>query len=186
MRGAWIMQTVLGAPVPQPPPGVDADLKEGPDPTRPLSVRERLEHHRINPSCASCHQVMDPLGFAMENFDLLGRWREVDAGQRINAVDRLGDGTPVEGVNGLRRALKARADNFVTNVSEKLLQYALGRRLESYDQPAVRRIVEETRKDRHTINSMVLAVVRSTPFQMRTHLPVDVKVQTAQATPIAH
>ena len=175
MRGAWIMETLLGAPVPQPPPGVDADLKEGPDPSRPLSVRERLEHHRINPSCASCHQVMDPLGFALENFDLLGRWRDVDAGQPINASDRLGDGTPVEGVNGLRRALKGRADNFVTNVSEKLLQYALGRRLEAYDQPAVRRIVEETRKDHHTINALVLAVVRSSPFQMRTRSPADVK-----------
>lgn len=175
MRGAWIMQTLLGAPVPQPPPGVDADLKEGPDPSRPLSVRERLEHHRTSPSCASCHQVMDPLGFALENFDLLGRWREDDAGQRINAADRLGDGTPVDGVNGLRRALKARADNFVTNVSEKLLQYALGRRLESYDQPAVRRIVAETRKDRHTLDALVAAVVRSSPFQMRTQLPVEAR-----------
>ena len=118
---------------------------------------------------------MDPLGFALENFDLLGRWREVDAGQRINAADRLGDGTPVDGVNGLRRALKARADNFVTNVSEKLLQYALGRRLEHYDQPAVRRIVAETRKDRHTLDALVAAVVRSSPFQMRTQVPVEAK-----------
>ena len=175
MRGAWILQTLLGAPVPQPPPGVDADLKEVPDASRSHTVRERLELHRANASCAACHQVMDPLGFAMENFDLLGRWRDTEAGQPINATDRLNDGSPVQGITGLRRALQQRTESFVTNVSERLLQYALGRRLEPYDQPAVRRIVEQTRKDRHSIDSLVLAVVRSTPFQMRTQLPVDAK-----------
>jgi hypothetical protein len=172
MRGVWVMQTLLGASVPQPPPGVEADLKEGPEGTPPTSVRERLEGHRANPSCASCHQVMDPIGFAMENFDLVGRWRDEDGGQPVNARDKLGDGTPVNGVADLRRMLLSHSDEFLTSFSERLLQYALGRRLEYYDQPAVRRIVEESRKERHTLPALVLAVVRSAPFQMRVQQPV--------------
>ena len=138
--------------------------------SRPLTVRERLEKHRTNPTCASCHQVMDPIGFAMENFDLIGRWRDTDGGTPINARDQLADGTPVDGIADLRRVLVSHADDFVTNVSEKLLQYALGRRLEYYDQPAVRRIVEESRQDHYTLSSLVLAVVRSAPFQQRMQL----------------
>jgi hypothetical protein len=132
-----------------------------------MSVRERLEKHRANPTCASCHQVMDPIGFAMENFDLVGRWRTEDGGVPVNARDRMGDGTPLNGVADLRRALLAHSDEFVTSVSERLLQYALGRRLEYYDQPAVRRIVEQSRKEGYTLPALVQAVVRSAPFQMR-------------------
>jgi hypothetical protein len=167
MRGAWVMETLLGAPVPQPPPGVEADLKESPDMSHPMTVRERLEKHRSNPSCAACHQVMDPIGFAMENFDLIGRWRDEDGGAPINATDRLGDGTPVTGVADLRRALLTHSDEFVNNVAAKLLQYALGRRLEYYDQPAVRSIVAAARQDRQSISALLQAVVGSAPFQMR-------------------
>ena len=171
MRGVWVMQTLLGASVPQPPPGVEADLKESPEGTQPMSVRERLEKHRVNPTCASCHQVMDPIGYAMENFDLVGRWRDEDSGQPVNAQDKLGDGTPVNGVGDLRKMLLSHSDEFLTSFSERLLQYALGRRLEYYDQPAVRHIVEESRKEHHTLSALVLAVVRSTPFQMRVQQP---------------
>ncbi len=180
MRGAWVMETLLGAPVPQPPPGVEADLKESPDMSHPMTVRARLELHRANPSCASCHQVMDPIGFAMENFDLIGRWRDTDGGAPINASDRMGDGTSVNGIGDLRRALLSHSDEFVTNVGAKLLQYALGRRLEYYDQPAVRGIVEASRKDRHSIASLVQGVVSSAPFQMRVRQPVQV---TKEMTP---
>jgi hypothetical protein len=185
VRGAWVMQTLLGAPVPQPPPGVEADLKEGEVDSRPMSVRERLEKHRSNPTCASCHQVMDPIGFAMENFDLIGRWRDEEGGMPVNARDTLVDGTQVNGVDDLRRALLSHSDEFVTSVSERLLQYALGRRLEYYDQPAVRRIVEESRGDRHTLTSLVLAVVRSAPFQMRVQQPAAVPDVRQASIPLA-
>jgi len=125
----------------------------------------------VNPTCASCHQVMDPIGYAMENFDLVGRWRDEDSGQPVNAQDKLGDGTPVNGVGDLRKMLLSHSDEFLTSFSERLLQYALGRRLEYYDQPAVRHIVEESRKEHHTLSALVLAVVRSTPFQMRVQQP---------------
>ncbi|MEO8308900.1 MAG: DUF1592 domain-containing protein [Pseudomonadota bacterium] len=171
MRGAWVMQTLLGAPVPQPPPGVEADLKEVVDSPRPLSVRERLEKHRSNPSCAACHQIMDPIGYSMENFDLIGRWRDTDGGMPINTHDQMGDGTPLSGVGDLRRVLLSHSDDFVTSISERLLQYALGRRLEYYDQPAVRRIVADSRSEHQTLASLVLGVVRSAPFQMRVQQP---------------
>jgi mono/diheme cytochrome c family protein len=167
MRGAWVMETLLGSPVPAPPPGVEADLKENAQGARPMSVRERLEKHRENPTCASCHQLMDPIGFAMENFDLLGRWRDSDSGVPVNARAELGDGTPVNGVNDLRTVLLSHSDEFVTSISERLLQYALGRRLEYFDQPAVRRIVADAGKENHTLTALVQAVVRSAPFQMR-------------------
>lgn len=148
-----------------------------------MSVRERLEQHRSNPTCASCHQVMDPIGFALENFDLIGRWRDEDGGMPVNARDQLGDGTPVNGVADLRRALLGHADEFVTSISERLLQYALGRRLEYYDQPAVRGIVEESRRDRHTLASLILAVVRSAPFQNRVQRPAEPDTRQAWAAP---
>lgn len=168
IRGAWVMESLLGAPVPQPPPGVETDLTEDPNATKATSVRERLEMHRANPTCASCHQIMDPIGFSLENFDLIGRWRHMDAGMPVNTKDQLADGTAVNGVGDLRAALLSRADSFVTNVSEKLLKYALGRRLEHYDQPAVRKIVEDSRRDGYRFTSLVLGVVNSVPFQMRT------------------
>jgi hypothetical protein len=168
MRGQWVLTTLLGATVPNPPPGVEADLKEGTDKdARPLSVRERLEKHRLNPTCASCHGIMDPIGFALENFDLIGRWRNLDGGLPVNARDELGDGTKVNGVADLRKVLLSHSDEFLTSASAKLLQYAIGRRLEAYDQPAVRRIVEDSRRDGHTVASLVQAVVKSAPFQMR-------------------
>jgi hypothetical protein len=167
IRGAWVLENLLGAPAPRPPPGVEADLKEDADASKPTSVRERLERHRANPTCASCHQIMDPIGFSLENFDLIGRWRDTDGGMPVNSKDRLVDGTPVNGVNDLRHALLARSDAFVTSASEKLLTYALGRRLEHFDQPAVREIVRDARDDDYRFASLVLGVVNSVPFQMK-------------------
>ncbi len=172
-RGAWVMETLFGAPVPQPPPGVDQSLKEDPSLARPLSVRERLELHRANPNCAACHQIMDPIGFSLEHFDLDGRWRELDGNTPIDSTGKLVDGTQLSGVNDLRAALLARSDSFVTSMIEKMLTYALGRRIESYDQPSIRQILREAKRADYRFSAIVLGIVRSVPFRMR-GTPADV------------
>jgi len=167
IRGAWIVENLLGAPVPQPPPGVETNLE--PDTAaRPTSLRERLEIHRANPNCASCHEIMDPIGFTLENFDLVGRWRERDGEVPIDASGTLVDGTRLDGPHDLRRALLDRSESFVTGLIERLLTYALGRHLEHYDQPAVRTILREARANDYRFSSIVLGIARSVPFQMRT------------------
>jgi len=168
LRGKWLLENVLGAPPPDPPPDVPA-LDENDEPgLEPRSVRERLERHRANPACASCHKVMDPLGFALENFDAIGRWREVsDAGTPIDATGTLNDGTPVDGPGTLRRAFVDRGENFVTTVTERVLTYALGRGLEFYDAPAVRRIVKEAGQEGYSWSAVLAGVAGSKPFQMR-------------------
>jgi hypothetical protein len=137
--------------------------------SRPASVRERLELHRQNAVCASCHASMDPLGFALENFDGIGRWRESETGNPIDASGALPDGTKFEGPAALRQLLLSRREQFVTAVTEKLLTYALGRGLESYDPPAVRQILRAATPD-YRWSSIILGIVTSTPFQMRTAL----------------
>ena len=134
LRGKWLLENVLGTPPPDPPPDVPAREEYDEPGLEPRSVRERLEQHRANPACASCHKVMDPLGFALENFDAIGRWRdESDAGTPIDATGTLNDGTPVDGPATLRQAFVERGENFVTTITEKMLTYALGRGLEYYD-----------------------------------------------------
>jgi hypothetical protein len=167
MRGSWVLETLLGAPPPRPPPGVEADLKEEPNAAQPKSVRDRLELHRENPTCASCHQIMDPIGFALENFDLIGRWREKDGAVPVDSSGTLIDGTRIDGAQDLRRMLLDHSDSFVTSASEKLLTYALGRRIEYFDQPSVRRIVSDARREDYRFSSLVLGVVESVPFQMK-------------------
>ena len=172
VRGKWLLENILGAPPPPPPADVPAlDENEGAE--APRSVRERLEQHRANPVCASCHQAMDPLGFALENFDGIGRWRAVsEAGTPIDASGVLVDGTPVDGPASLREALLERPDDFVTTVTEKLLTYALGRGIEYYDAPAIRQIVARAAADGYRWSTLVRAIAESTPFQMRrTHTP---------------
>jgi len=166
-RGAWVMETLFGAPVPQPPPGVDQSLKEDPTLARPMTVRERLESHRANPNCASCHQIMDPIGFSLEHFDLDGRWREVDGTTPIDSTGKLVDGTTLNGVGDLRAALLARSDSFVTSLIEKMLMYALGRRIESYDQPAIRAVLREVRQEHYRFSSIVVGIAQSVPFRMK-------------------
>ncbi len=166
IRGKWLLENILAAPVPAPPPNVPA-LEASDNKSKPLSVRQMLEMHRKNPVCASCHARMDPLGFSLENFDALGQWRTTDAGRAIDASGVLLDGTKVEGPAALRNALVAQKEQFVRSVTEKMLTYALGRGLEYYDAPAVRGIVRVAAADDYRWSSVILGIVRSAPFQMR-------------------
>ena len=165
-RGRWILETLLGTPPPPPPPDVP-ELKAAPN-GKLLSAREQMQAHRANPVCASCHGRMDPLGFALENFDGVGRWRNEDAGARIDASGKLPDGTEFQGPAGLSKLLLTKyEDDFVRTATEKLLTYALGRGVEYYDYPAIRAIDREAARDHYRISSLILAIVRSAPFQMR-------------------
>jgi mono/diheme cytochrome c family protein len=166
-RGKWILENLLGAPVPNPPPGVETNLDKSVGVvTAPTSLRQRLERHRQNPACASCHAVMDPIGFALENYDLIGKWRDTDGGVPVNASGTLFDGTPLDGPESLRRALDGRRDAFVRNTTEKLLTYALGRRVEWFDMPAVRAVAKGAAPD-YRFSSLVAGIVKSVPFQMK-------------------
>ena len=168
VRGKWLLENVLGTPPPPPPPDVPALVENDDSGEPPRSMRERMEAHRANPVCASCHRVMDPLGFALENFDGIGRWRTIsEAGTPIDTAGALADGTPVDGPASLRTALLKRPESFVTTVTEKLLTYGLGRGVEYYDAPAVRRIVREAADDDYRWSALVAGIVRSVPFQMR-------------------
>jgi cytochrome c5 len=166
IRGKWLLENILAAPVPPPPPNVNTNLEEG-KAGKAATVREMLEQHRANPACASCHARMDPLGFSLENFDALGQWRTVDGETPINATGVLLDGTRVEGPAALRRALVAQREQFVRTVTGKLLTYATGREMEFYDAPAIRSIVRAAAADDYRWSSTILAIVKSTPFQMR-------------------
>ena len=169
IRGKWLLENILGAPVPPPPPNVPA-LEASNKENKPLSVREMLETHRRNPVCASCHARMDPLGFSLENFDGIGQWRTTDAGAAGAAIDASGvllDGTKVDGPVALRRALVAQKEQFVRTVIAKLATYAVGREIESFDAPAIRGIVRAAAQDDYRWSSAILALVKSAPFQMR-------------------
>jgi len=166
VRGKWLLENILSAPVPPPPPNVNTNLDETAT-GRPESVRDMLERHRTNPVCASCHARMDPLGFSLENFDAVGQWRTTDGEAPINASGVLLDGTKVDGPAALRRALVAQKEQFVRTVTGKLLTYAVGREMEYYDAPAIRSIVRAAAADDYRWSSTILAIVRSTPFQMR-------------------
>jgi mono/diheme cytochrome c family protein len=167
VRGKWLLENILAAPVPPPPPNTNTNLEE--DKTaKPTSVRDMLEQHRANPVCASCHARMDPLGFSLENFDALGQWRTTDGEAPINADGVLLDGSKVDGPAALRRALVAQKEQFVRTVTGKMLTYAIGREMEYDDAPAIRSIVRAAAADDYRWSSTILAIVRSAPFQMRT------------------
>jgi hypothetical protein len=166
LRGKWILENVLGTPVPPPPPNVPA-LKENAPGAKPLSVRARLEEHRKNPACAVCHKIMDPVGFALENFDAVGQWRDSDAGNPIDASGVLVDGTKVDGPVALRKAIVSRPETFAGTMTEKMLTYALGRGLEYYDMPVVRGIVREMSANDYHFSALIMGIVKSAPFQMR-------------------
>ena len=166
LRGKWVLENILGAAPPPPPPDVP-ELKERGEDGRVLSMREQMEQHRANPACVVCHAQMDPLGFALENFDGVGGWRTIDANTPIDASGVLPDGTRFEGPTGLRKVLLSRGEEFVTNVTEKLLTYALGRGAEYYDAPAIRKIVRESAPGNYRWSSLVTGIIKSTPFQMR-------------------
>jgi hypothetical protein len=164
LRGKWIMENILGVHPPDPPPNVPP-LKPNPA-SGPQTMRQRMEEHRANPACASCHKMMDPIGFALENFDATGQWRMQDAGQPIDASGLLVDGSKLDGIVSLRAALVRYSPQFVRTFTEKLLTYALGRGVEYGDMPYVRSIVRESAKNDYRLSSVILEIVKSVPFQM--------------------
>lgn len=165
IRGHWILKNILGSPPPPPPANVPA-LKDNTVAVN-LTVRERLAEHRANPSCAGCHNLMDPVGLSLENFDAVGRWRDIEAGQPIDATGGLPDGSNFTGVEGLEKALLDRPDLFATTLTEKLLTFALGRGVAPSDAPAIRQIVRDAQKDNYKFSAIILGITRSVPFQMR-------------------
>jgi hypothetical protein len=166
LRGKWLLDKMLGTPPPPPPPDVPA-LKDKGTNGQLQSVRERLQEHRKNPACAGCHSRMDPLGFALDHFDAVGAWRTVDSGTPVDASATLPDGTQFEGVAGLRQLLVSRQEQFVHNLIERLLGYSIGRGVEYYDLPAVRAVAREAATSDSRWSSIILGIVKSTPFQMR-------------------
>jgi hypothetical protein len=167
LRGKFLLNNIFGLPVPPPPPGVDTNLENKPG-AASKTMRERLAQHRQNPSCSSCHSVIDPLGFALENFDVIGGWRTIDeAGKPVDASGATVGGDRVNGLVGLRALLLARPEQFPRTVTEKLLSYALGRRIEYGDQPAVRKIVQDAAAGGYRWSSLILGIVESPPFLMR-------------------
>jgi hypothetical protein len=165
LRGKWLLETLLGSPIPPPPPNVPA-LKESGEDGQPRSVRERLDLHRRSPVCAGCHQRMDPLGFALENFDALGKWRNASDGAPVDASATLSDGTQFRGLPGLRNLLSNRKEDFVRTLTEKLLAYAAGRGIEYYDYPAVRKILRDAEASDYRWSALILGITKSPPFTM--------------------
>jgi hypothetical protein len=166
VRGKWVLENIAGTPPPPPPPNVPP-LAEGKDAER-LTMRQRMEQHRANLVCAGCHARMDPIGFAMENFDAIGKWRTSEAKTPIDASGSLPDGTKFQGTAELEKIFLSRPEQFVTTVTEKLLTYALGRGVEYYDQPAIRSIMRDAAPKNYRWSALILGIVKSTPFQMRT------------------
>jgi Protein of unknown function (DUF1588)/Protein of unknown function (DUF1585) len=181
LRGKWVMGVLLGTPPPPPPPVVPkfdetSPVAEG----RALTIRERMEAHRKNPTCNNCHQMIDPVGLALENFDTTGAWRVMDTtpgvndeGIRVHTVGtpvdtktKMFDGTPLDGPATLREALVARSEAFVENLTTKLMSYSLGRRIEYFDMPTIRAITRDSAKNNNKFSSLVLGIVKSQAFQM--------------------
>ena len=165
LRGKWVLENLLGAPPPPPPPNVPP-LKENDGRSKPTALRERMEQHRNNAVCASCHSRMDPLGFALEHFDAVGQWRDTDSGAPINAAITL-HGESIDSPKAFRQALLTQTDEFVHTVAEKLLTFALGRGLDYYDAPTVRQLVRGLDRQEYRWSALVLGIVQSAPFHMR-------------------
>jgi mono/diheme cytochrome c family protein len=177
-RGKWILTNLLGVP-PQPPPPNIPQLQDTDESGRILSLRQRMERHRTSPTCAGCHRLMDPIGLSLETFDGTGRWRDAFEGQKIDTSGTLYTGASIDGVVALRREIAKRPDVFVGVLTEKMLTYALGRGIEYYDMPAVRKIVHDSRSADYRFSAIVLGVARSAPFQMKER---PVAVQEGQST----
>jgi len=176
-RGKWVLINLLGTPPPPPPPNVPA-LKEDAA-AKALTMRDRMTAHRANPFCATCHKVMDPIGFSMENYDAVGRWRDTDGDAKIDAADTMFDGSRVDGVAGLRNFLLSRKEVFIQTMTEKLMTYALGRAVDYRDMPAIRTILKDASAKDYRFSSIVLGIVRSPQFQMRMKAPtLETKADT--------
>jgi hypothetical protein len=165
LRGKWILENVMGTPPPPPLPNVGPLPASSED--APKTLRARMEAHRASATCAGCHKLMDPLGFALENFDAVGAWRTRESGVALDASGVLADGTKVDGVVALRNSLVARSDVFVRTLTEKLMIYGLGRGLQHYDMPVVRDIVRKAEQQKYRFSALIMGIVTSTPFQMR-------------------
>jgi len=171
LRGKWLLNNIFGLPIPPPPPGVDRNLETKPG-SEPASIRERLAQHRQDPSCNGCHSVIDPLGFALENFDVIGGWRTRDElGKPVDSSGATASGAKVEGLAGLRSLLLARPEQFPRTMTEKLMAYAIGRRLEYYDEPAVRQIVRDASAQQYRWSSIILGIAKSPTFLMASSSP---------------
>ena len=181
IRGAWILENILGTPPSSPPADVEG-FPENKAGEKARTVREIMQQHRAKPTCNACHGVMDPIGFSLENFDAIGAWRtkDRDAGTAIDASGVLIDGTKVNGPEDLRNALTRRPEQFVRTFTEKLLTYALGRSIEAHDMPAVRKIVRDAAADNYRFSSIVLGIVKSAPFQMRRSSLAEGSLKTTQ------
>jgi hypothetical protein len=164
-RGKWVLETILGTPPPPPPPEVDNVLKEEPDGKKKLTVPQLMARHRDNPSCVACHQMIDPLGLAFESFDPTGKWRDKDQDQPIDTRGELIDGTKFNGVAELKTVLMTRKDEFTRGFVEKMLTYALGRKLDYYDVATVNRITQAVKDDGYKFSRVVIEVARSYPFR---------------------
>jgi hypothetical protein len=178
-RGKWIMEVLLGSPPPAPPPNVPTldDSVAAAQGGKVLSVRERMEEHRKNPACNSCHRVIDPLGLALENFDVTGAWRIRDGDATVDPTGDLYDGTKMQGPQGLRDALMRHSDVFMLSFTESLMTYALGRRVEYFDLPTVRAIVRDAGKADYRMSQFVAGIVKSPAFQMG-------RLEAAEATAV--
>jgi hypothetical protein len=166
IRGKWILENFLGTP-PPPPPGNVPSLKDN-TVSANLPIRERLAEHRSNVACASCHRLIDPVGFSLEQFDAVGRWRTMEEGKPVDSAGGLPDGSQFEGISGLEQALLKRPELFVRTMTEKLFTFALGRAPEEFDAPAIRKIVRDARATNYRFSSLIVGIATSTPFQMRT------------------
>jgi hypothetical protein len=170
LRGKWVLENILGTPPPPPPANVPP-LKENKQGDEARSVRERLEEHRRNAVCAGCHARMDPIGFALEQFDAIGKWRATDGSSPVDASGTLPDGTTFRGAADLRRLLMSRQNEVAKTVAEKLLIYAVGRGVEYYDQPVIRQLLRESTDGEYRWSSIIMKIVDSVPFQMRRSEP---------------
>ena len=174
-RGKWVLENLLGTPPPDPPPNVPSLKEEGASIAH-LTMRQRMEQHRANPACASCHRMMDPIGYTLENFDGIGKWRTTQFGRKLDASGQLTDGTKIDGVAGLRQALLRYSPQFVRNLTEKLLIYALGRGVEYQEMPVVRSIVRDAARNDYHFSSLVAGIVKSDQFQMNRKAEAAVSV----------
>jgi hypothetical protein len=180
LRGKYVLDNLLASPPPPPPPDVPSLATEDAADGAPLTMREAMIRHRANPVCASCHAKMDPIGFALEHFDAVGRWRDEDAGAAIDASSELPDGSLIEGPEGVRALLTDRPEQFVAALAEKLLMYALGRNVQYYDAPAVRAAVRAAAERNYEFSAIVESIVASVPFQMRAGRAPETETVAAQ------